>query len=50
MPPQTHTTDRFNMAERIQVGLSLCFSSFNVFRIFNTGCYTSDNQRIEEIT
>ena len=50
MPPQIHTTDRFNMAERIQVGVSLCLTLSDVFRIFNTGCYTSDNQRIEEIT
>jgi len=50
MPPQIHTTDRFNMAERIRVGALLCFIPFNVFRIFDASRLTSDYQRTEEVT
>lgn len=50
MPPQLHTTDRYNMAERIQIRSSLCYPSSNVFRIFDACRLTSDYQRIEEVT
>lgn len=50
MPPQLHTTDRYNMAERIQVSVSLCVVRFNVFRVFDACHLTLDYQRTEEIT
>lgn len=50
MPPQLHTTDRYNMAERIQVSALLCFISVNVCRVFGACRLTSDYQRTEEIT
>jgi len=43
-------TDRVIMAERIQVGISLSLPLFDVRRIFDTRCHSSDYQRIEEIT
>ncbi len=50
MPPQSHTTDRYIMAERIQVGALLCLASFYVFRIFDACRHSFDYQRTEEVT
>ena len=50
MPPRLKTTDRYNMAEHIQVSAALCCILFNVRRIFDTSCHSSDYQRAQEIT
>lgn len=50
MSSPIHTTDRFNMAERIRVSVLSCFSQSNVCRVFDTCCHSSDYQRAKEIT
>ncbi len=50
MPPQIHTTDKVNMAERTQVSALLWFFLFDVCEIFDACRLTSDYQRIKEIT
>lgn len=47
MFPHT-TTDRFIMAERIQVGVLLCYVSDNVFRSIDFNHHSSDYHRAKE--